>query len=233
MALPRYHRKAVRVLVGSVVVGAVLGIYALLASDPGRVEMKLLATSFAISGACLLAVACGAAWGRGLFASLAPLGVVLALLGFGLLIALVWAESDSEGAWKTAGTAILFATTATYLALLGLARLAPNFAWLAVGAALAALALTLIWAGLLWEAIHGTTGLWRGIGVISILFGAFTILVPVFHRAYARSDSRAAGVGARGAFRAVYCPRCGFELATDESRSCAACGALFRVTFLE
>ena len=220
-------RIALYVLIGSVVVSALLGIWALLVGEFGRLEGKVLITSLCISGASILAMICGVAWERCPVRLLPPTGLALAVLGFALLIVLVWVEADSEHAWKASGSILLLATAAAHGALLSLARLRRPHRWLfpaAYGssALLAILVLVAMWGEIEDERI------WRWTGVFSILLCAFTILVPVFQRmdraAAARDESRVI------ADRVRFCPRCGAAMdAAFGDVICASCGGRFRV----
>ena len=108
------RQTALRVLIGSVVVSALLGIWALLVGDFGEFEGKVLLTSLCISGASLLAMACAAAWDKGPLPLLPRAGMGLSVAGFAYLIVLIWAEAKSVEAWKTAATLLIFATAAAH-----------------------------------------------------------------------------------------------------------------------
>jgi hypothetical protein len=221
-------RPAVQVLIISVVVSALLGIWALLKGDFGAFEGKVLATSLSISGASILAMACGAAWTRSPFPLLPRLGLVLALAGFGLLILFVWGEVDVAGPWKTCATLLVFATAAAHASLLSLRRLPPGRGWLLLGAYASGAALATLIVVVMWREIDADWP-WRWIGVFSILLCAFTVLVVVFERIARQATSGAPLPEPSADVR--YCPFCGAGIEKSESPgSCSACGAGFHVT---
>lgn len=218
-------RLALRVLIASVALSAVLGTWALLVGDFGYVQVKVLLTSLCISGASILTMAYVAAWDRAPHPLLPRAGMALAIGGFALVIVLMWAKSESKAAWKTAGSALLLATAAEHASLLGLATLQRRHRWLfpaawTTTALLVALILAVIWGA--WD----EENVWRWVGVLSILLCAFTILIPVFQRVGRGAGPPLATSGARAV---RFCPACGQGVEVDAA--CAACGARFSVRF--
>lgn len=218
-------------LVGSIVLNAALGIYALLAGEFGDVEERVLLTSLSVSAAGVLALACAPAWERGAVRPLPQAGTAAALAGFALVVAVIWAEAPPEALEKLAFTFVVVAVLAADLSLLALTRLAPRFrrtlpAAVASGLVLAAMIVSAIWGE--WE---GDSLFYRALGVVAVLLAAFTLLVPIFHRA-SRAELAAAAPGA-GEAAVRHCPRCGRPLAAEaeEETVCPACGARFSVHF--
>ena len=215
-------RTALKILIGSVVVSALLGIWALLVGDMGELQVKVLLTSLCISGASILSMACSTAWERGPWPQLPRIGMGLAIGGFGYLIVLIWAEADGEGYWKTAATLLILATAAAHAALVGLARLKARHAWLVPATWFCAAALALLLIGAIWEEWEDEN-VWRWVGVLSILLSAGTILVPVFQR-IARADAPPV------LDRVRFCPGCGKGLdAPYGDVACPACGLTARI----
>ena len=226
------RRAALYVLVGSIALNAALGIYAIVAGGFGTLEVKILLTSLGVSGASMLALACAPALERHLLGPVPPVGVAASFTGFALLTAAVWNEFDIRPLWKAAYTFIVLAVAAAHASLLSLARLAPRFRWaflaaVGLGFTLAGLAASLIWGEWSDNDVFG-----RSVGVVAILFAAFTILVPVLHRA---SRQELAAFEAEEIPSLRFCPSCGRPVAAaaDGAGTCAHCGARFSVQFLD
>lgn len=216
-------RLALRILIASVAVAAVLGVYALVVGKFGEVEVRILLTSLTVSGTSILGMACGVAWERRRLPVLPQAGVVLALLACALTLAGIWGEFDEKEFWKSTATAAILAAACAHASLMSLAGLAPRFRWSLASAYFLALILALSVIVLMWMESEDELA-WRGVGVLSVLLSAATIAVPVFHRM-----SRLEGGEDRpGAAR--FCPACGRALEAAPDR-CAHCGARFRVEF--
>lgn len=169
------------VLIGSVSISALLGIVAILVGDFGQFEIRVLLTSLTVSGASLCGLSCGAALEAQDRRALPIAGIVLALLGAALIIFGIWAELASETFWKTAATLALFAVSCSQLSLLLLARLISRYVWSRWAAAVAVFGVALIITCMLWAELDEEPA-FRVLGVAAILDGAFTLLVPIFHR---------------------------------------------------
>jgi len=216
---------ALRILIASVVLSALLGIWALLSGDFGAVQAKVLLTSLCVSGASILAMACGAAWDRAPHPLLPRAGLTLAILGFALVIVLMWADSEWAEAWKSASTALILATGAAHASLLGLGMLDRRHRWLLAAAWTSIALLAALILAAMWDEL-GHEWVWRGVGVLSILLCAFTILVRVYQRVDAGTGPTLADWGD---LSVRFCPACGEPVATEAA--CAACGARFEVRF--
>lgn len=234
-------RYALWILVASVAVSALLGCVALLSSHFGETQGKVLLSTLAIAQASLLAMVCGVAMGRPSTAPLAKLGAVLAVATAPVLLAAIWGEIDRNGFWKATGTLEVAAITVAHVSLLLTARPRADRRWVVVVTVFAALALAAMIVGLVWGAFDDASGLWRPLGVLSILTCAGTILAWVFHRmdrnavgvAAVASAGEAAATAAGATRRVAHCVACGadrIELAAGAVR-CYACGAHFRVAF--
>lgn len=225
------RRAVLYVLVGSIALNAALGIYAILVGEFGDLEVKILLTSLDVSGASMLSLACAPALERHRLGPLPLWGIAASVAGFSLLTVAAWNEFDIRPLWKAAYTFIVLAVAAAHASLLALARLAPRFRWaffaaVGLGFTLAGLAASLIWAE--WS---DNDAFGRSVGVVAILFAAFTILVPVLHRA---SRLELAALEAEEIPSVRFCPSCGRPVAAgvDGAGICARCGARFSVRFL-
>jgi hypothetical protein len=210
----------------SVTVNAALGIYAVLVPEFGETQGKLLATSLCVTGAVLLALACEPAWERRLLGPVPYLGAVFGTIGFGLTIAGIWSEPESEAFGQTTTSVMALAVAGALASLLALARLTPGHRWvltltlgqLALGAALVA--------SVPWLGDDPAEWYLRGMGVSLIALAAFTVTVPVLHWV----DRRAGPVPASaGAIR--YCPYCGGTISGEAGTPllCVRCDREFTV----
>ena len=225
------RRAALYVLVGSISLNAGLGIYAIVVGQFGKLEAKILFTSLGVSGASMLALACAPALERHRLGPVPRWGIAASFAGFALLTAAVWNEFDLQPLVKAAGTLVVVAVASAHASLLSLAGLAPRFRWaflaaVGLGFALAALGVSWIWGE--WSSdLFG-----RSFGVVAVLLAAFTILVPVLHRA---SREELAALAAEEISSVQFCPSCGRPAAAgaDGAGTCARCGARFSVRFLD
>ena len=223
----RMRRLGLGIFFVSVAVNAALGIYAVLAPDFGETQGKILGTSFCVTGAVLLALACEPAWERRLLGPVPYTGAVLGAVGFTLAVASMWTEPESEIWGKATGTIFTVAVACTAASLLALARLAPRHAWIfAVTVALLGLGAAMVTL-LLWLGDDPADEYLRALGVVMIVLAAFTVTVPVLHWI----DRGALG-GAEAVTGAVrFCPYCGKELAGEigVDLKCGRCGRGFTI----
>jgi hypothetical protein len=225
------RRIGLGVFFASVAVNAVLGIYAVLAPDFGETQGKILGTSLCVTGAVLLALACEPAWERRLLGPVPHLAAALGALGFGLVIAAMWAEPESDLYGKATSSILTLAAAGAAASLLALARLAPRHRWvLGVALGLLALGATLM-ATLPWLGDDPSEWYLRGMGVVLIALAAFAVSVPVLH--WVDRSTLAVAQSSSGGVR--YCPYCGSGLAGDvgTSLTCRRCGRGFTVATAE
>jgi hypothetical protein len=168
-------------LIGSVSVSALLGILAILIGDFGEFEVRVLLTSLTISGASLCGLSCGAALEANRARELSLAGIGLSVLAALLIIGGIWTEPESEVYWKTAATIAIFAASCSHMALLLLARLAPQYAWAPQLAFVAVFGVALILTWMIWGEIEADMP-FRLLGVAAIVDAAISLMIPVFHR---------------------------------------------------
>ncbi|MEX2420599.1 MAG: hypothetical protein WD670_02160, partial [Actinomycetota bacterium] len=126
------RRVGLGVFFASIAVNAALGIYAVLATEFGETQGKILATSLCVTGAVLLALACEPAWERTVLGPIPYLGAAFGALGFGLVIVGIWAEPESDLIGNTASSVMTVAVAGAAASLLALARAAPPHQWVLV-----------------------------------------------------------------------------------------------------
>jgi hypothetical protein len=237
------NRLALRFVLASIAVNAVIGIIAIIGGDFSDLDVKVLLTSLSVTGASVLALASLTARGRGFLPVAPELGAVSSVVGFGLLVTQIWAEISGDTMWKAAGTGILISAAAAHASLLSLSRLAPRYrialqaAW-GLAALLVVLVLIVIW----FEDVADTAAFAQVIGVTGVLLAAATLAVPVLHRAskgeagvpMRNRDAGQAGEAPAHGRKVLHCPNCG---STDLRGSggtgglCGNCGAAFSVSF--
>lgn len=217
-------------LVGSIVVNAALGIWALVSGDFGDLEQNVLYTSLCVTGAGVLGLACAPAIDRRRLWPLPWLGVLLGIAGFALLIVAIWLDSPPDWLGQLGGTLLIAAAALAWGSLVSMAHLAPRFRWVTPVAVVLVMVLAAMFVPLIWELGGDNEWYGRMLGVVAVLTAAFTLLVPILHRA---SRGEVAREEAEVAVR--FCPRCGGRLAgsveTGVEGACRRCGARFTVSF--
>ena len=222
------RRHALRLLLVAVAISAALGVYALLAGDLGWFEVRVLLTALTVSGFSILAMACGAAWERGVLQPVPSVGVGLGILAGVMLLLGIWTELESEGFWKAASTVSVVAAAAAHASLLTLARLAPSHRWMfAVAYIVIGVFSLLMILAIVGEAFDDLA---RAIGVSAVLLSAVTIAVPIVHRM--DRDPSATSSPAGSGRTAEHCPGCGAALGAIHD-ACSGCGARFDVRFFD
>lgn len=213
-----------RAFLTSIAINAALGIWALLVDDFGDTQSKVLVSSFLVSAGMLSVLVNGPSIGRRVLWPVPAIGAGGLVLGFALLLAVVWTEPDSDTFYKFLATVFVIgsaAAGASLLALLPLRRTHEPIRQVAYGliAALGATIVVVIWA-------EGD-GDWvpRLIGIESILVAALVLTLPALSRFLPPDD----GPGTAGGF----CPGCGAPLGEvsfgGEPVRCGRCDRVFSI----
>lgn len=177
-------------LIFSIALSALMGIWAILSGEFGEIQEKILLTTLTVVGTSILGLACGSYLEspRSVDSALKivpSIGMVFALLAAISSMLLIWGSysSNDEGILKTFFISLLFAFSLAQLSLLSLARLAVRFRWSLIAAYIVILLLDGIISTLI-IAEFNTSGdfLLRLIGVLSVIAAALTVMIPVFHR---------------------------------------------------
>lgn len=168
-------------LIVSVGVSAALAIGAILVGNFGQFETKVLLTTLAISAASLCGLCCGASIEFRGQSALAVTGIIFAIAAAGFVIGGVWFEPKSEGFWKSTATLSIFAVALSHLSLLTLAQLSDRYKWAMPAAYGLVFAVASVLTGMIWGE-WSEEFLFRLLGVVAVLDGAITILIPIFHR---------------------------------------------------
>lgn len=220
------HQLALRALIISVVVSAAMGIFALLVGEFEETQGKLLATSLSVSGAAIVAMVCGFAWGRGRLGLIPPTGIAAGICGFGLLITSTWLDVESEIFWRSTSTVLVLAFAATHACVVSPLGLFGRFRWIfgatyCLNALLSTLVIVAIHIEPEWDEY------WRLLGTVVILLVATTIAIPVLRRLDKTAQPTTPVIDLPA--EAMYCPNCGDQLAHRGDKTCSSCEASFQV----
>jgi len=177
-------------LVCSIALSALMGIWAILSGEFGQLQERILGTTLTVVGTSILGLACGAflesprARGTPLF--VVPLaGIILAVLSAVITLLMVWSIIGwrFEGVYKTLFIAVIFSFSLAQLSLLSLARIAKRFRWAIVTAYVVILALaSIISALIIFEPASDYGIVMRLLGVLAVVDAAVTVMMPIFHR---------------------------------------------------
>jgi hypothetical protein len=225
--MPSSSRIALYMLAGTVVLGTILAAVGIIAGVWDWFQVRIIFTSYTISGASICALACAAVWERAKGRLLPGLGLVLSIVGAALMMPLIWAEIDSDTYARATITTILFAAATAHVCLLSLARLKERFAWaLAVAYVsiygLAALLALIVWIG------PGGSGVFQLLGVVAVVVAGVSVLIPIFH-----GLSRSEPNPTVGAPIAALCPCCASAQNPGPAViTCPRCGSVFAIRII-
>jgi hypothetical protein len=157
---------------------ALVAVVSLVGNQFGEEQIRILATTFAISAASICAMSCAAFMEKRGHGAVGLTGMFFAALAAGLSVVLIWAELDSGHFWQVAGVAIVITVSFAHALLLQIPTLAAQYRWTQKVSIfiIVALALEII------EAIcqeDDREALWRVIGVTSILVVLVTFVIPI------------------------------------------------------
>ena len=157
---------------------AIVAVCCLIGGEFGETQLKILATTFAISAASICAMSCAAFLEKHRQRFFGLTGMVFAVLAGGMSLLMIWAGIDSAGFWKTTGVFIVISVAFAHALLLQMPMLNVQYKWTQKISVflIAALALEIINA-ICTENDHDT--LWRVIGVTSILVVLITLVIPI------------------------------------------------------
>jgi len=221
------RKLAIAVFFASVVINAGLGIFALFAGEFGDFQGKVLVTSLSVSAGSVLSLAMFPARERGLLRPVPAGGVALSILGFGLLIILVWTDFSSGQLGRLTGSVLTLAVSSGYASLITLAVVNPKYINIMRSAYALVTVLSLMIIGALWGEPEADM-LPRLLGVVSILLAAATVSIPVLHRL--NREMVSTPIGENEQPQPLHCVSCGStEISTYDgiTYACGACQARF------
>jgi hypothetical protein len=215
------RRLALRVLLASIAISSLLGIFGILADGLGRLSVHVLLTSLLISGASLLGLSLFSAWELPQARVVARSGAAVTAIALLVWCAAVWLEPHSDDFWQFAASLGLLAIAASHACILWCARLPPRASTIR-GAALACdVLIVVIGLAALW-AKFDDQGTGQFLAVLCVLESGMTIAIIAIAAA-----SRATPV--TGDISEVcFCVRCGKSLWVPAGEvRCRHCDATF------
>jgi hypothetical protein len=180
----RIKRVLLYILVASVLLGAGLGIAAVLRNTWTWFEVRVLLTTAILAGASVCGLACDLSRTPQGWNLLPITGLMLTLAATAVLLSLIWdtpvthgaADFLSRAAWCLSVAAIATA----HVSLLSVARLAPRFFWMFPVAYVVIYGLaSMLCAVAISERVEEQI---RPIAVLAILDVAVTLVIPLLHR---------------------------------------------------
>jgi hypothetical protein len=225
---------ALWLLIASVAVSALLGIWAILSGDSGWLQERILLSTLTLTGASICSLACATLWESGRIRLVPQAGILLAGIGAVLVIIGIWRDVPTDSYGKLTIACWFLAVATAHACLLSLARLSSRFAWVL----LLAYGLIYLLAGLgiyLVFASPTDNDFYRLAGVVAILVGAISLIVPILHRLSAADPktSEILGLDPLQLWATVTCPRCGTPQANSRAEiNCENCRCRFRIVIL-
>ncbi|MFH1369962.1 MAG: hypothetical protein ABII09_01550 [Planctomycetota bacterium] len=179
MNYTKIKRLSLKVFIGFLGLTAIIAMISVLIGKFGKVEVKILATTFTISVASICSMSCAAFIDRKKVVWLGLLGIVLSVLAAVLLIAGMWSEIENEVCWKVTITFIVFAAALVYAFLLVLPELDKGHKWVqpVSSVSIGILALQIVVA--VWGEIEDVDWYYRILAVVAIIVGLETLVIPI------------------------------------------------------
>jgi hypothetical protein len=177
-------------LICSIALSALMGIWAIISGEFGELQAKVLGTTTTIVGTSVLGLACGAYLenprARNSLSRFIPLaGILLTIVSAAIILWMIWGRIDwsEEFLFRTLGVSLTFAFSFAQLSLLSLARLAARFRWATNTAYGSILTLaTIVSAVIIFSTGNEDFLILRFIGILAVVDAAVTVMIPVFHR---------------------------------------------------
>ncbi len=177
-------------LVGSVVLGALLGIVLVLRNTWGWFEVRVILTTITVAIASLCGLACDLSrTPRG--ANILPrCGLLLTLVAAGLILAGMWTDLEKDGFWKFTASVSIFAVATVHICLLSIAQLARRFRWVFFIACQVIYGLAVLLSVIVFWELENER-MFRFVAMISIVDAALTLVIPLLHRISRADDNHA------------------------------------------
>lgn len=194
-------------LIASLVLSALLGIYAFLFGDFGKTEVKILFTTLSLTLFSLTSLGSAAALGAGRARVISAAGLGLSGIGFVLFLLGIWPEwLENEEFWKWMILAAIWPFSFAQVGLLSFASQKGRARWAYLGTAGVILTLAVVLSTMVVFELEREE-LLRFLGTLGILDACGTITTPILARltqGRETADGSAPFEGVR-----LECPRCG------------------------
>lgn len=177
-------------LVCSIALSALMGIWAIVSGEFGELQGKILLTTLTVVGTSILGLACGAFLEsprseNSSYKVVPVVGIICAVVAAIASFWLIWLNSriDFNWIWKLFFVSLIFGFSLAQLSLLSLAKLAKRFVWSLTTAFVVIFILDTIVSAIIVFELEGSDGfVLRVIGVLSVVAAALTVMIPLFHR---------------------------------------------------
>jgi hypothetical protein len=234
----RLHRAFLFTLIGSLVLGAGMGLFGLVVESLfGRLGERALQTSLSVALFSLTSLGCAIAWERDRWRVAAVVGIVCSVLSVPLYLSGIWVRWGWpywEPIWKTMVLAGVWCVLLAHLCLLALARPKRGWRWTLRWTRVCAVLLGLgISVFIIVEPYWPDAEVClRLLGGLAILTACGTVCVPILHKLGAIPEGEE--LVTTPLTLTITCPRCTQSQQVTAGRSrCRSCGLKFRIEIEE
>jgi len=190
-------------LLAAIAVSATLAIAGIVAGNIGETSLKCLLTAMIVSGGCLLALACFAAWEKPGALVAARLGIVATVLAVVGANVGMWSDTNNKPLIKLILAIAIVAIAAAHASTMWLARLPPSLQGVRTMTLATNVLLSVALIGVLWDEPRGD-GSFQLCAVLAILCAALTLAVVAIS-----ATARFGVIPRMGEVDVCFCPRCG------------------------
>lgn len=178
MNYAKITRLSLKLFIGFLVLTALIAMISVLTGKFGKIQMKILGTTFTISAASICSMSCAAFINRKKLVQLGLLGILLSVSAAILVITGMWSEIESYAFEKITITLAVSAVAFTYAFLLVLPELDDRQKWVQAvsSVSIGILALQIIVAA--WGDI-GNNWYLRLLAFVAIIVGLVTLVIPI------------------------------------------------------
>ena len=177
----RFKRPLLYVLVGSVILGAIVGIGVVVRGEWGWFEVRVVLTTITLAVASLCGLACDLSrrpWATNL---LPALGFALTLLAATLILIGMWSDYSQNWFWKATFVASAGAIATVHVCLLSIAQLVGRLKWVFYGASQIIYGLACLLSFIVMMEVD-EADVFRLVAALAILATALTLIIPLLSR---------------------------------------------------
>ncbi len=233
----RLHRAFLFTLIGSLILGAGMGLFGLVVESRfGRLGERALQTSLSVALFSLTSFGCAIAWERDRWRVVAVIGIVCSVLSIPLYLSAIWVGwgPREEPIFKTMAMMATWCVLLAHMCLLALARPKRGWRWTLRWTRVCAVLLGLgISAMIIIDPSFPRPGVClRLLGGLAILTACGTVCVPILHKLGAIPEGEE--LVTTPLTLTIICPRCTQSQQVTAGRSrCRSCGLKFRIEIEE
>ena len=176
------------VFIGSIILGALLGIFIVLRGEWSSFEVRVILTTVVLACSSINGLACEAARSPSSQQPLPIAGLILTVLTACLFLIGIWSSTSSEQYWKFTVSFLILTLATTQICLVSIARLAARFRWVFILAFQVAYGMAIYLIYLICFEVD-SEGAIKFAGVLAIVDAALVIIIPILHR-ISRADAR-------------------------------------------